>query len=173
MKTSLLLILLFLLPAAVCPGTVLAKGADESATVSPRWPEDAVVKVYFVRGAFSDSEIQTLFATMKSWAENIRQRGVGLSFTYAGETGGLVDCVHCLTIARQAVASDRPNQRVSLNTLRWDRRGLLLSAWIAFERADANRVDLRIVMMRVLEHSLRFDSQRRLTKSDLGAIATR
>jgi len=154
MKSSLLLILLLLAVSAGSAGITFAEDNSDSASLSVSWPPGAVVKVYFVRGAFTDLETQALLVAMQSWTEKVRRQSVQLTFIYAGEADGLVDCMQCLTISRQAIQPDRPTQRVSLNPLRRDHNGRLFSAWIAFECADTNRGDVRMVITRVLERGL-------------------
>ena len=148
MKSLLLVGLLLLLPAGGIGSNRSSAGTPLSV---PCWPEDTVINVYFVRDLFSFVEKQSLQDAMTSWVRKPENRNAGISFLFAGETGGLIDCVNCLTIARRGLVTDRPKQRLSVNALRQDNAGQLVSAWIAFERAIATPAGLRSQMLEVLE----------------------
>ena len=118
------------------------------------WPSASVVNVYFVHDVFTSGERQTLWAAIEGWMETARKTGSDIRFVDAGETGGLIDCAGCLTIARQGFDLNRFRQRVSFNALRRDEAGRLISAWIGFERAPASPQALRALMHQALERGL-------------------
>jgi hypothetical protein len=97
---------------------------------------------------------------MEGWTKNPRTRGIGISFIFAGETGGLIDCERCLTIARQGVSRAGQTERVTLNILRQDESGRLLSGWIAVERAAATPLALRNQLLQALERGLGINPSR-------------
>jgi hypothetical protein len=165
MKGSLLIILCLFFPAGLRADSPEARAGNfyMSAT-SPYWPDEALVNVYLVRDMFTAGERQTLREAMAGWTQESKTRGVGISFVYAGETGGLIDCLRCLTITRQGVFTPGPRQRVTFNILRQDGTGRLISAWIAFERATARPVDLNSLMLQALARGFEsgdFQSARR------------
>lgn len=69
-----------------------------------------------------------------------------MSFDYAGETDGLVDCNSCLTVARQDGDPNQRKSRVTLNPLRHDDLGQLISAWVGIEGAADSVVVLSGLM---------------------------
>ncbi|HSS22413.1 MAG TPA: hypothetical protein VLL54_20240 [Pyrinomonadaceae bacterium] len=156
MKTILLVGLIFFLTAA---GAGSTRSSSATSFAVPCWPENTIVNVYFVRDLFSVVEKQTLQEAMTSWTSKPENRDAGISFTFAGESGGLVDCANCLTIARHGIAIERSKQRVAINALRQDNAGQLVSAWIAFERAADSPTTLRNKMLDVLQRSLRIGSR--------------
>jgi hypothetical protein len=154
MKASLILILLLSLPAgARTEKTAVGTARLSVSSVSVHWPEGALVNVYFVRDLFSANEKQALQETMKAWTKRPEKLGAGISFVFQGETGGLIDCEHCLTIARQGVSTTGQTERVALNVLRQDGSGRLLSGWIAVERATSPAA-LRNQLLQALERGL-------------------
>ena len=136
MKASLIFILLLSLTAVARPERTRNSAFDFNLSpAGANWPEDARVNVYFVRDMFSASERQTLREAMESWT---KRGGTGISFVFAGDTGGLIDCERCLTITRQGVSANGRGQRgpgTIFNPIRHDHAGRLVSAWIAFERS--------------------------------------
>lgn len=154
MKASLVIAIL-LLSLFADPRSEKAQAANvwlNASAVSTHWPEDALVNVYFVRDMFSAGERQTLQEAMEDWTKRPRARDVGISFVFAGETGGLIDCERCLTIARQGFSSN--TEPVALRVLREDEMGRLLSAWIAVERVAASPATLRNQLLQALERGL-------------------
>lgn len=151
MKASLIFILLLSLTAVARPERTRNSAIDSNLLpAGANWPEDALVNVYFVREVFSASERQTLREAMESWT---KRGGTGISFVFAGETGGLIDCERCLTITRQGVSANGRVQRgprMILNPIRQDHDGRLISAWIAFERSAVNSAALRTLMLQAL-----------------------
>ena len=148
MKASLIFILLLSLTAVARTEQTTNPSFNSSlSSAGSHWPEGALVNVYFVREMFSAAERQTLREAMESWTKG---GGPGVSFVFAGETGGLIDCERCLTITRQGVTPDGPRQRVIVNVIRHDQTGRLLSAWIAFERSAPKAPALRTLMLQAL-----------------------
>lgn len=161
MKASLILILLFSLSAAAhTEKTVTGTARLSASSASVVWPEGALINVYFVRDMFSADEKQALQETMESWTKRPEKRSVAISFVFQGESGGLIDCEHCLTIARQGVSTIGHPERVALNVLRQDGSGRLLSAWIAFERVAAGPAALRNQLLQALERGLGSNNSR-------------
>lgn len=117
-----------------------------------------MVSVYFVQNMFTADEKQMLWNALETWTQRAKKKGLQISFVLAGETGGLIDCVGCLTIARQGFATYGTRQRVSFNALRQDDKGRLISAWIGFERATATEIELRTLMLQALERGLALSS---------------
>lgn len=161
MKIPLLLLLLVLLPATAQVTSAQATSAQAmSAQITlpgTQWSRDAIVNVHFVRDVFTARERQTLQEAMESWARTTKT-GDRIRFVFAEETGGLIDCARCLTIARQGVlrqgvSRDRQRKSVSFNVLRHDEAGRLLSAWIAFENSTSQS-SLSTLMVRALEEGL-------------------
>jgi hypothetical protein len=64
-----------------------------------------------------------LWTALETWKERANQNGLEINFVLAGETGGLIDCMACLTIARQGWASEGSTPRVSFNVLRQNQTG--------------------------------------------------
>jgi hypothetical protein len=160
MKASLILILLLLfLPAgARTEKTVAGTARVKASSGSVLWPEGALVNVYFVRDMFSADEKQALQETMESWTKGPEKRGAAISFVFQGETGGLIDCEHCLTISRQGFSTIGKTEPVVLNVLRQDGSGRLLSAWIAVERVAAGPAALRNQLLQALERELEINN---------------
>jgi hypothetical protein len=157
MKASFLLVILLLFPLSdvICADRrAVNKFNLKAPSAGAYWPDDSVVNAYFVRDMFTADERQTLWEAMEAWTQKSKQKGMRITFVLAGEAGGLIDCVRCLTIARQGFSADCSNQRVALNTLRYDEMGGLLSAWIGFERAGKSQTRLRTIMLQVLERAL-------------------
>jgi hypothetical protein len=148
MKSSLIFILLLSMTAVARPERTTNSAFDlNPCPAIANWPEDARVNVYFVREMFSATERQILHEAMEDWTKS---DGPGISFVFAGESGGLIDCERCLTLTRQGIYADGDRQGVMFNVIRHDQTGRLLSAWIAFERSALNPGALRILMLRAL-----------------------
>jgi hypothetical protein len=157
MKAScLIVILLFLFPA----GGVRAGGVNDPNVNLKQlfsvdyWPRDCVVSVYFVRNMFTSDEKQMLWTAIQTWKERANQNGLEINFVLAGETGGLIDCMACLTIARQGLVSEGTRPRVSFNVLRQNQTGTLISAWIGVERVIVSSQSLRTSVSKALERGL-------------------
>ena len=151
----LLILLLLFLAYGVRAGTIGSRNVDvRPSSPVASWPEDGVVNVYFVQNMFTADEKQVLWNAVETWTQRARKKGLQISFVLAGETGGLIDCVGCLTIARQGFATREARQRASFNALRQDDKGKLISAWIGFERATATARELRTLMLQALERGL-------------------
>jgi hypothetical protein len=154
MKAFCLIVILLLLVPAYGARAALTDRNDNLRESAAYWPEDFVVHVYFVQNLFTAGEKQLLWNAMETWSQRAGKKGLAISFVLAGETGGLIDCVGCLTIARQDLAAGGTRQRVSFNALRQDQTGKLISAWIGFDRATASQLDLRTLMLQALERGL-------------------
>jgi hypothetical protein len=107
---------------------------------------------------FSAAERHTLQEAMEDWTSRAGTRDVRISFLFAGETGGLIDCERCLTITRQGLSSKA--ERATLKVLRQDEKGRLLSAWIAVERVAASPATLRNQLLQALEQGLEVNGSR-------------
>jgi hypothetical protein len=150
------LIVLLLLPTPVY-GITAPNGKNRNVslklTAAVDWRTDCAVNVYFVQNMFSVSERLMVWSALKTWSQRAKKKGREISFVPAGDTGGLIDCVDCLTIARSVYSVEQISQRASFNALRQDGTGRLISAWIGFQRAG-NQMDLKTVMLQTLERGL-------------------
>lgn len=145
MKTSALILLAFLI---LSPGNVAGrKGALPTATAF--WPADSTVRVYFVRGLFTSEQTETIWKTLEAWTQNANRRNPTVKFVYAGETGGLIDCLGCLTVSRQGISLSK-SKRASFNPLRRHETGQLISAWMGFDHAVTDPRVLRVLMLEAL-----------------------
>jgi hypothetical protein len=153
MKLSLIAILLLLLIPFVA---VRAKESDAGtskqnlACSMAYWRPDSIVSVYFVRDLFTQEQRRALLDAMGSSEEAARKMGLAVTFNYAGETDGLIDCQSCLTVARQNIYANDRKGTVALNALRRNDRGHLISAWIGIDRATNNSVGLRGLLLDAL-----------------------
>lgn len=155
----LVVILLLLLPAfGGRAGTIAGRSVKTHPSVIASWPEECEVNVYFVENMFTAGEKQLLWNAIETWTRGAKKKGFQITFVLAGETGGLIDCVGCLTIARQGLSTNGTRQRVSFNTLRQDHKGRLISAWIGFERATVTETELRTLMLQTLERGFAMSS---------------
>jgi hypothetical protein len=153
MKSLLVTILLLVFPFLAGPHELLAKtaSADSLACSISHWQPDSIVSVYFIRGRFTTEQRQALIHAMGSSEETARKMGISVTFSYAGETDGLIDCEGCLTVARhEGYPTDR-KARTSFNALRRNERGQLTSAWIGIEQGSNNSSGLR---------ALKFETER-------------
>jgi hypothetical protein len=111
---------------------------------------DARVRTYFVRGSFTAGEMQMLWRTLETWTQTAGAASI-VRFSNAGETGGLINCVGCLTLTRQNIDSNQRKRDVSFNRLSRDHTGRLISAWIGFDDAITDSQKLRRLLVRVLD----------------------
>jgi hypothetical protein len=111
---------------------------------------DSQVRTYFVRGAFTAGEMQMLWRTLETWTQTAGAAST-LRFSNAGETGGLINCVGCLTLTRQNDDSNQRKRDVSFNRLGSDQTGRLISAWIEFDSDITDSRKLRRLLVRVLD----------------------
>ena len=150
MKTSLLLLILLLSSYAVANSERKAESSsDHSSMAATFWPQDATVKVYFVRGLFTSEQRETLWRTLEALKQETETTSTN-RFLYAGETGGLIDCLGCLTLTRHDASANK-KQEASFNLLRMDQTGQLSSAWIGFDRAITDSQKLSRLLSRVLQ----------------------
>jgi len=150
MKTSLLaLILLLFVHVAAVPKTKPEVGSHRAATRVSGWPPSSTVKVHFVRGLFTSEQKQILWQTLETWAQKAEATRT-IRFSYAGETGGLIDCLGCLTLTRQEVFTNDSRRQVSFNRLRGDQSGQLISAWIGFDTSISNSQKLTRLLLHAL-----------------------
>jgi hypothetical protein len=152
MKTFLLafvvLLVVHLVPAPEKKtGMVTSDAATLASDVSK---QEATVKVFFVRDMFTVEQRQALWATLENWK---REKEIGLParFLNAGETGGLIDCLGCLTLTKQEAATSNGKHQASFNRLRWDKTGRLVSAWIGFDRGITEPQKLTRLLARMLD----------------------
>lgn len=148
MKPFLIAILLLLLIP------IVAVRAEKLAACTPKrnlesmayWRPDSIVNVYFFRSMFTSEQRQALLDAMESWEETAKKFGSAVSFSYAGETDGLIDCQNCLTVARQDVYTIDRKGHTSFNALRRNDMGQLISAWIGIDGATNDSAGLRGLM---------------------------
>lgn len=115
MKLKLLksvpLLLIFTALAAV---SAFAQGNDTIGSVCdakvkapdyslPRWPEKAIVKVYFVGPDFKPAEITAVLKPLINWSAIANASGSQVTFVYSGTVAAPQDCLNCLTIMRGKV----------------------------------------------------------------------
>lgn len=148
MKTSLLILTLLL---SSYPGTNAesVKASDRLSMSSSFWPQDATVKVYFVRGSFTSEQREALWHTLETLKSETETTATN-RFLYAGETGGLIDCLGCLTLTRHQTHANKKRE-ASFNLLRMGQTGQLSSAWIGFDSAITDSQKLSRLLSRVLQ----------------------
>jgi len=153
MKLSSLLI------SMLCVIAITSVSAKELAGAAPKqnlacsiadWQADSVVSVYFVRQMFTTAQRQALLEALRAAEATRKKLGLAVTFDYAGETDGLVDCNSCLTVARQDVYTSDRKSRVTLNPLRHNDLGQLISAWMGIDRAADSVVVLSGSMLDTL-----------------------
>ena len=118
------------------------------------WPPDTRVKVYFVRGMFTDEQRRTLLTAMRTWSDSNAHTDAGISFSFAGETDGVANCTGCLTVTRSEVHKHDRKHYAFFNPLKQGSDGLLVSAWIDFDFATTNPQALQGYMAHELGHGL-------------------
>lgn len=118
------------------------------------WPPDTAVKVYFVRGMFTAEQRTTLLAAMKSWSDGSANAGAGISFSYTGESDGLLRCESCLTVTRKEVHKKDRKHYAFFNPMKQNQDGLLVSAWIDFDFATTSPQALQGFMAHELGHGM-------------------
>ena len=150
MRSMLLTIQILL----ICFGIVSAKEPKPSSppAIAGRcatsfWTPDSKVDVYFISGLFTADQRQAILDTM--YQETARTVGSAVTFNYAGETDGLIDCENCLTIARQSHAHHRKGKTV-INTLRKKATGNLISGWIEIGRETNSSAKLKEYVLEAL-----------------------
>lgn len=145
MRTTLvtiqLLLFCFALVCAIEP-KVTSQATDTGGCAASFWKPDSQVEVYFMRGLFTSDQRKAVLDTMHNSQEAARRIGLAVTFNYAGETDGLIDCENCLTVARQSHAHHRKSQTI-INSLRRNGRGNLFSAWIEIDRETNSSARLR------------------------------
>lgn len=109
------------------------------------WKPDSQVDVYFMRDLFTAAQRQAAMDTMNNPQESARRIGLAITFTYAGDTDGLIDCENCLTVVRPGNAHHRKRQTI-INSLRRSGDGNLLSAWIEIDQETLRFARLREFM---------------------------
>jgi hypothetical protein len=150
MKTSLFAFVVFLLVHVVTvPGKKTAMVASDTTITSNFWEQDASVKVFFVRGMFTSEQRQALWGTLQNWKQE-QATSLTTRFLNGGETGGLIDCLGCLTLTKETLTS-KGKRQASFNRLRWDKTGRLVSAWIGFDRAITEPQKLTRLLARMLD----------------------
>jgi len=151
MKTPLLLLILLLSGYAMATPEkkTESRASDRSSVASVLWPHDSTVKVYFVRDLFTSEQKQTLWRTLETWKQKAETSST-IRFLYAGETGGLIDCLGCLTLTKQKGYPGNHQHQASFNRLRGDQTGQLVSAWIGFDGAITDSQKLSRLLVQVL-----------------------
>jgi Matrixin len=82
---------------------VLSVFASATAQTFPRWPQSTNVKVFMVRGAFTEVEQIRIDAAVESWRPFLPE---GVTIHTAGETISTQMCRDCVTINRQRTKKD-------------------------------------------------------------------
>jgi hypothetical protein len=158
MKTSLftLIILLLFVNVTALPENIETGAGKRTTAASVFWAQESTVNVYFVRGLFTSEQHQMLLSTLETWTQRSEVTST-INFLYAGEAGGLVDCLSCLTLTRQEVRTNGPKRQASFNRLRYDQTGQLISAWIGFDRAITDSQKLRGLLLQTLGAAKKWD----------------
>lgn len=118
------------------------------------WPQEAAVKVYFTRNTFTPEQQEALLGTMTTWTQASNKVGAGVTFSYAGETDGLISCQGCLTITRGEVYKNNRKHYAYFYPLALDNSGLLVSAWIQFDFATTKPQALQGFLAHELGHGM-------------------
>ncbi len=118
------------------------------------WPPDSDVRVYFVRGMFTESQTETLLAAISKWSDISNQVDAGIEFRYSGESDRIMDCVGCLTVTRREVNKSDRKHYAFFNPLRQQSDGLLISAWIDVDFATTRLAALQGYMAHELGHGM-------------------
>ena len=149
-QTLLIAILLLLIPNLALPAVALNGQTAKRKLESMRyWHPGSVVNVYFFRNMFTSEQRQVSLGALEYW-EASASAGPAVSFNYAGETDGLIDCHNCLTVARQETYAGAGRGRASFNALRHNDIGELISAWIGIEPSARDSVGLRGLIFEAL-----------------------
>lgn len=149
-QTLLIAILLLLIPNLALPVVALNGQPAKRKLESMRyWRPGSVVNVYFFRNMFTSEQRQVSLGALEYW-EASASAGPAVSFNYAGETDGLIDCHNCLTVARQETYAGAGRGRASFNALRRNDLGELISAWIGIEHSARDSVGLRRLIFEAL-----------------------
>ncbi len=146
--TIQILLICFVMVSAKEPGPT-AQPAIVGMCAASFWKPDSKVDVYFMRGMFTADQRQAVLDSMHTSQLTARAIGLAVTFNYAGETDGLIDCENCLTIARQSHTHHRNAQTV-LNSLRRNASGNLISGWIEIGRATNTPARLKEHMLEAL-----------------------
>ncbi len=121
---------------------------------SYHWPADADVKVYLVRNMFTAEQRVGLMEALKAWTDAGNAANAGITFTYAGESDGLVNCRGCLTIRRREVYKNDGSHYSFFNPLSSEEGRVLLSAWIDLDVATTSPRAVRGFMAHELGHGM-------------------
>jgi hypothetical protein len=154
-----------LLLVLCAPITGRANKTDSTAALRANWPVDTVVKVHFVRDLFTSEQTGAVREAMEAWTRVANQIGVGVKFTYAGETEGLIDCQGCLTISRLALYTNLLEREALLKPMRLDDSGQIFSAWMGFDLTTTNPEVMGNLMVRALGSGMGFGKSSRWNKA--------
>jgi hypothetical protein len=154
--TALLVLLCVTSPNAICEKNSEACKTNRNAPPMSNfyWPPNTDVKVFLVRSMFSSDQVQALFDVMSFWNHSSRQTGAGVRYSYAGESNGLEDCSGCLTLKRSEVHKYDRKHYAFFYPMRWNQKGLLISAWINFDFATVDLTALKAFMAHELGHGM-------------------
>lgn len=150
-------------PATSLAPTLKPKPQSQEACVTNRnappvssyhWPADAEVKVYLVRNMFTAGQREGLIEALKTWTLAGNEADAGITFTYAGETDGLVNCRSCLTVTRREVYKNDGSHYSFFNPLSSEEGRVLLSAWIDLDFATTDPHALQGFVAHELGHGM-------------------
>ncbi len=82
---------------------ILSVFATATAQTFPRWPQSTNVKVFLIRGAFTEKEQIRIDAALQSWRPFLPE---GVTIKIAGETNSTQTCRDCVTINRERTKED-------------------------------------------------------------------
>jgi len=102
-----------------------------------------------MRDLFTVEQRDAILETMHNSQGAARKIGLAVTFSFAGETDGLIDCENCLTVARQTNSHHRKGQTV-IHSLRRNDLGNLVSAWIEIDRLANSQATLRGYVLEAL-----------------------
>lgn len=154
--TMLVLILLIPIGAAKAQDTsqVCTTNRNAPPVSSYSWQQETAVKVYFTKNTFTPEQQEGLLGTMTMWTQASNKVGAGVTFSFAGETDGVISCQGCLTITRREVYKNDHKHYALFYPLSLDHHGLLVSAWIEFDVATTSPRALQGFMAHELGHGM-------------------
>jgi len=143
---SLLLISLVVVPAKELRGMP----KPNFACSMPFWRPASSVSVYLVRDMFTAEQRHAVLDALAFSEETRGRTGLAVTFNFAGETDGLIDCEGCLTVARRVAYPNDRKSPTTLHSLRRNNLGQLISAWIEVDRTTNTAGALRGSMLEAL-----------------------
>lgn len=142
--SSITILSLLLLSLVVLPAKELRGMPKPNVVCSmPFWRPASSVSVYLVRDMFTAEQRRAVLDALAFSEETLGRTGLAVTFNFAGETDGLIDCEGCLTVARRVAYQNDPRSHTTLDSLRRNNLGQLISAWIEIDRTTNTAGGLR------------------------------